>query len=187
MCSLIFFYYSNIIYQFYITCMSLSCIIFYGSIISQNFSVFITMDRQAYLFYFNNALLWTIFWKVIRTIGPLDYWAFGLLGIRNIGHSVYRAFGLLDLRTIGPSDYWVDTVQVIQTDCQLIERIGYIDDRRTKVSANGQKNEQKLRRMYRRVFIISKPVNGKRKQSLKQNCYLLCLHIHKNIKLQMSH
>ena len=149
MCSLIFLYYSNIIYQFYITCMSLSCIIFYGSIISQNLSVFIIMDRHVYLFYFNNALLWTIFWKVIRTI-----WAFGLLGIRSIGLSDYWAFGLSGLRTIGPSDYWADTVQVIQTDCQLIERAGYIDDRRTKVSANGQKNEQKLRRMYRRVLII---------------------------------
>ena len=31
--------------------------------------------------------------------------------------------------------------------------------------------------MYRRVFIILKPVNGKRKQTLKQNFYLLCLHI----------
>jgi hypothetical protein len=41
----------------------------------------------------------------------------------------------------------------------------------------------------KRVFIISKPVNGKRKQTLKQNFYLLCLHIHvhKIIELQMSH
>ena len=27
-------------------------------------------------------------------------------------------------------------------------------------------------------------INGKRKQTLKPNFYLLCLHIHKNIKLQ---
>jgi hypothetical protein len=30
-------------------------------------------------------------------------------------------------------------------------------------------------------------VNGKRKQTLKQNLYLLCLHVLKNITLQMSH
>jgi hypothetical protein len=62
------------------------------------------MDRQVYLFYYNNALLWTIFWKVIRTIGPSDYWAFELLGIRTIGHSVYRAFGLLGRHRLGRSD-----------------------------------------------------------------------------------
>ena len=45
------------------------------------------------------------------------------------------------------------------------------------------------KRKRKRVFIISKPVNGKRKQTLKQNLYLLCLHIHvhKIIELQMSH
>ena len=93
MCSLIFFYYSNIIYQFYITCMSLSCIIFYGSIISQNLSVFIIMDRQVYLFYFNSVL--TIFRKVIRTIELSNYRAFGLLD--------FRTFRLLGFRTNWPT------------------------------------------------------------------------------------
>ena len=68
------------------------------------------MDRQAYLFNLNSAYLWMIFWKVIRTIGPSDYWAigllnnssFGLLTLRTIGLSDYQAFGRLGLRTIGP-------------------------------------------------------------------------------------
>jgi len=70
-------------------------------IIAYNFSVFIIMNGQAYLFY----LLWTIFRKVIRTIGPSDYWIFQLLGFHNIGPSENWAFGLSGLRTIGPSDY----------------------------------------------------------------------------------
>jgi len=49
-------------------------------------------------FYFNSALLWKIFRKVIRTIGPSDYRAFGLL--------VFRTIGLLGIQTIVPSDYW---------------------------------------------------------------------------------
>ena len=130
MCSLIFFYYSNIIYQFYITCMSLSCIIFYGSIISQNLSVFIVMDRRRCIF----------FTSTMHCFGQFFGRSFGLSGLRTIE--------LLGIRSIGPSDYQVDTVQVVQTDCQLIKRAGYIDNRQTKVSANGQKNEQKLRRMY---------------------------------------
>ena len=87
--------------------MSLSCIIFY-EVSYHRTSVFIIMDRQSYLFYFNNALLWTIFWKVIRTIEPSDYWAFGLLG----------------LRTIGPSDYWADIMKsgkfYLPTDSTLL-------------------------------------------------------------------
>jgi hypothetical protein len=63
-------------------------------------SVFILMNRHAYLFYFNSALLWTIFRKVIRTIGPSDYWNFALLDRRTI----YKAFGLLGFRAFVLSD-----------------------------------------------------------------------------------
>jgi hypothetical protein len=46
--------------------------------------------------------------------------------------------------------------------------------------------------MYRRVFIISKPANGKRKQNLKQNLYLLCLRcfptdLKKNVKKNVDY
>ena len=75
-------------------------------------SVFILMNRHAYLFYFNSALLWTIFPKVIWTIGPSDYWAFGLSRLRTIGLSDYWTFGLLGLQTIRPSDYRADTVYI---------------------------------------------------------------------------
>ena len=72
--------------------------------------------------YFNSELLWTIFRKVnqtywtvallsFRTIGPSDYWTFGLSDYwvlelsepRTIGLSDYWTFGLLGLRTIGPT------------------------------------------------------------------------------------
>jgi len=57
------------------------------------------MDQQTYLFYFNSALLvWAIFRKVIRTIEPSDYRAFGLLDFRTIGLSdlrTYKRVGLL--------------------------------------------------------------------------------------------
>ena len=78
--------------------------------IAYNFSVFMIMDRQTYLFYFNSAFLWTIFRKVIRTIywafGLSDNQSFGLLTLRTIGLSDYWAFRRLGLRTIGPSDCW---------------------------------------------------------------------------------
>ena len=66
-------------------------ILYYHSIELLCYLIIIIMDRQAYLFYFNSALLvWAIFRKVIRTIEPSDY----------------RAFGLLDFQTIVPSDHW---------------------------------------------------------------------------------
>jgi hypothetical protein len=89
------------------------------------------MDRQAYLFYFKNALLWTIFYYRafgllgFRTIGPSDYRAFGLLGLRTIGPSDYWAFGLSDFRTIGPTpsinatDFLV--VKVYETDFPVVK------------------------------------------------------------------
>ena len=94
-------------------------------IIAQNFSVFIILDRQAYLFQFNRTLLWTIFARSFglsglrtiglsdyRTIEPSHYWSFRVSGLRIIGPSDYRTFGRLlglrtslsDLRTVGPSD-----------------------------------------------------------------------------------
>ena len=45
-------------------------IMLFQIIIAYNFSVFIIMDRQVYLFYFISALLWTIVRKVIRIIKP---------------------------------------------------------------------------------------------------------------------
>ena len=100
------------------------------------------MDRQAYLFYFNGALLWTIFGRSFRllsfrTIGPSDnwtiiglsdyrafglldfHWVFGLSGFRTIGPSGYRAFVLSGLRTIGPSDYRADTVYTMHTSLKI--------------------------------------------------------------------
>ena len=89
----------------------------YFRLSQHNFSVFIIMDQQVYLFFtstvhcfgrffgrsFGLLGLRTLGLSVLRTIGPSDYWAFRLSGLWNIGPSDYRAFGLLDLRTIGPT------------------------------------------------------------------------------------
>ena len=103
-------------------------------IITQNFSVFIILNRQAYPFQFNSALLWTIFRKVIRTIEPSDYWALRLPGLRTIGPSDYRILGLLGLRTIGRQSY--QTIPVLcfthaywQTNCRHQPRMISTSDR----------------------------------------------------------
>ena len=50
-----------------------------------------------------NCNYWASRLSDFRTIVPLDYRTFGLLGFLTIGPLDYWAFGLLGLRTIGPT------------------------------------------------------------------------------------
>jgi hypothetical protein len=57
-------------------------------------------------------MLWSIFRKVIQTIGPSDYWAFGLLGIRTIGLSILNI--KVNKRWIPLVRNWISNFTVVQ-------------------------------------------------------------------------